>query len=46
MNKDIAAVVLGLLYDTIDLSFLLDDSDVAGHRPMRVRKLLDHSLST
>jgi len=40
VNEDFAAVVRGLLYDTIDLSSLLDDSDVAGHGPMRVRKLL------
>ena len=33
VNEDFAAVVRGLLYDTIDLSSLLDDS-------MRVRKLL------
>ena len=40
VNKDYAAVVRGLLYSTIDLGSLTDNSDNNGCDPVRVRKLL------
>ena len=40
VNTDYAAVVRGLLYSTIDLGSLTNNSDNSGRGPFRVRKLL------